>query len=87
MALVRRDWLVAHGGYTTDRRLHGWEDFDLWCRVAEHGLRGVQVPSIVARYRVTKHSMLTLTDLSSTQAVSLLIERHPAVMAGVTPPL
>ncbi|MDT7545826.1 MAG: hypothetical protein QOE99_1936, partial [Actinomycetota bacterium] len=30
MALVRRQWLVEHGGYTTDRRLHGWEDFDLW---------------------------------------------------------
>jgi hypothetical protein len=86
MALVRRTWLRDHGGYTTDRRLHGWEDFDLWCRVAEHGRDGVHLQQIVARYRVTKHSMLTLTDISSVQAVSLLIERHPQVMAGVTPP-
>jgi hypothetical protein len=87
MALVRRRWLIEHGGYTTDRRLHGWEDFDLWCRVAEQGRYGIQLPSIVARYRSTRHSMLTLTDISSTQAVSILIERHPQVMEGVTPPL
>jgi hypothetical protein len=87
MALVRRRWLMEHGGYTTDRRLHGWEDFDLWCRVAEQGRYGIQLPSIVARYRSTRHSMLTLTDISSTQAVSILIERHPRVMEGVTPPL
>jgi hypothetical protein len=87
MALIRRRWLVENGGYVTDRRLHGWEDFDLWTRVAERGGHGVHLTQVVARYRSTRHSMLTLTDLSSTQAVSLLIERHPTVMAGVQPPL
>lgn len=87
MALIRRRWVVDNGGYVTDRRLHGWEDFDLWTRVAERGGHGVQLSQVVARYRSTRHSMLTLTDLSSTQAVSLLIERHPQIMAGVEPPL
>jgi GT2 family glycosyltransferase len=87
MALWRTAALRALGGYTTDRRLHGWEDYDLWCRVAERGGRGAFVPQIVARYRVSAHSMLSLTDISSRTAVSLLIERHPKLMAGMHPPM
>jgi GT2 family glycosyltransferase len=87
MALVRRDWLVENGGYTTDIRLHGWEDYDLWCRVAERGFHGVLVPEIVARYRTSEHSVLSITDISSRQAVALLIDRHPRLMRGVVPPL
>jgi hypothetical protein len=87
MALVRRDWLMENGGYTTDIRLHGWEDYDLWCRVAERGFHGVLVPEIVARYRTSEHSVLSITDISSRQAVALLIDRHPRLMRGVVPPL
>jgi hypothetical protein len=87
MALIRRDWLLANGGYTTDVRLHGWEDYDLWCRIAERGGHGVMVPEIVARYRSALTSMLSLTDISRRQAVALLIERHPRLMAGVQVPL
>jgi GT2 family glycosyltransferase len=87
MALLRADVLRSHRGYTTDRRLHGWEDYDLWCRIAESGGRGVLVPEIVARYRVSRHSMLSLTDISSTTAYSVLIERCPRLMQGIRPPL
>jgi hypothetical protein len=87
MALIRRDWLRRSGGYVTEARLHGWEDYDLWTRVAEHGLHGAFTPQLIARYRTSRHSMLTVTDISSVQAVSLLIERHPVAMAGVEPPL
>jgi hypothetical protein len=87
MALIRRRWLVENGGYTTDIRLHGWEDYDLWCRVAERGSHGVMVPEIVARYRSSEHSMLTLTDISIREATALLIERYPELMGGVAPAL
>jgi hypothetical protein len=87
MALWRREALVALGGYTRDRRLHGWEDYDLWCRSAERGRSGAFVPEILARYRVSGHSMLSLTDISNRIAVSLLVERYPTLMAGVEPPL
>ena len=43
--------------------LHGWEDYDLWCRCAATGRRGVHVPSFVARYRRGAGSMLSITDL------------------------
>ena len=38
MALVRSSILRKLGGYTIDDRLHGWEDFDLWCRVASRSI-------------------------------------------------
>lgn len=75
------------GGFPTDLRMYGWEDYELYCRAAGHGLEGLLVPEIVAHYRVTRHSMLSLTNISSTTAVSLLIERYPRLMAGVQPPL
>jgi hypothetical protein len=82
MALIRTRILRDLGGYTTDGRLHGWEDYDLWCRMAEQGLRATFVPEIVARYRVAPHSMLALTNLSTTVAFSVLAERYPNVMGG-----
>lgn len=81
MALVRTASLRELGGYTTDRRLHGWEDYDLWCHVAESGGAGVLVPEVVGRYRVTGHSMLSLTNLSLSGATSVLRERYPRLMA------
>ena len=81
MALIRADWLRDHGGYTTDARLYGWEDYDLWCGVAQAGGRGVFIPTVVARYRASRHSMLSITDISSFTARSVLAERHPRVFA------
>jgi hypothetical protein len=79
LALLRRDELVALGGYTEDIRLYGWEDYDLWCRAAAHGLRGVHVPEILARYASGEHSMLSLTNIDDTEARALLRLRYPAV--------
>jgi hypothetical protein len=83
MALVRTQALRALGGYVTDPRLHGWEDYDLWCGMANRGWRGVSVPEIVGRYRVAQHSMLrSTTQISNVDAFSVLSERHPRLMAG-----
>jgi hypothetical protein len=87
MALWRTSELRRLGGYTSQLRLHGWEDYDLFCNVAEQGGHGVLVPEVLGRYRVRGHSMLSITDISVRAAVSLLIERHPTLMRGVEPPL
>jgi hypothetical protein len=87
MAALRTDVLRRAGGYTLDKRLHGWEDYDLWCRLAEQGERGAFVPEVVGRYRSALHSMLSLTDLSSTVAFSVLAERYPRTMGAVIPPV
>jgi hypothetical protein len=67
--------------------MHGWEDYDLWCHLAELGESGVLVPEVVARYRSARHSMLSITNLSGTMAYSVLAERYPSVMGSVRPPL
>jgi hypothetical protein len=80
MSLLRRDELLALGGYTEDLRLHGWEDYDLWCRCLQRGLRGVLVPQVLARYRRAGHSMLaSVTNLDVSEAESLLRARYPVL--------
>jgi hypothetical protein len=87
MAMMRtaviRDEL---GGYPGDRRLHGWEDFALWCAVATAGHQAIRVPEILARYRIARHSMLSLTNISATDAYSVIIEANPELMAGIEAP-
>lgn len=87
MALWRTSVVRGLGGYTRDGRLHGWEDYDLWCRLAESGGTAELVPEVVARYRVSHTSMLSLTTLSETNAVSVLTERYPRVMAPLDRPM
>jgi glycosyltransferase involved in cell wall biosynthesis len=81
MAMIRRDALLEVGGYTSDRRLGGWEDFALWCTFAERGSAGVRVPEILARYRTGVHSMLMMTDIDATTAWSALVEQNAFLTA------
>jgi len=57
MAMVRRDAVLAVGGYT-QMPYPGWEDYDLWCKFAEQDYTGVLIPEILTRYRVHSTSML-----------------------------
>ena len=75
MAMMRRSALLEVGGYATDPRLYGWEDFALWCAFADQGWRGVRVPEIIARYRLALHSMISVTNIDASAAWSLLLDR------------
>jgi hypothetical protein len=87
MALVRRATLLELGGYAEDPRIQGWEDYDLWCRCAVRGHRGLMVPEILGWYRKTEHSMLSLATIHNGSARSLIRERSPAVFrTPVGPP-
>ncbi|MCW3068938.1 MAG: hypothetical protein JWL67_1563 [Solirubrobacterales bacterium] len=85
-ALLRRDALEAMGGYSNDERLYGWEDYDLWVRMAEAGKHGVFVPEIIGRYRVRHGSMIAQTNVSTTDAYAALIEHAPKLLAGLRVP-
>lgn len=80
MAMIAKWAWTAAGGYYVSREAMGWEDFDLWCTLAELGLPGRQVPAILADYRQHTHSM---TNLSTEQAahkarvVNYVKSRHP----------
>jgi len=56
-ALVRREALVAVGGYDAGMPVQGDEDWDLWLRLVERGYRGVIVPEVLFQYRRRKGSM------------------------------
>jgi len=85
MALLRRRELVELGGYEEDLRLHGWEDYDLWCRYAEHGRRGAFVPQILGRYHCSEYSTITLTNIDDAEMRWLLGRRYPRLMDGRAP--
>jgi glycosyltransferase involved in cell wall biosynthesis len=87
MALFRAEIVRGMGGYSTDRRLYGWEDYDLYCRLAEYGHRGRFLERIVASYTSSDTSMLAITNVSWTSAYMALKEHAPRLMDGVTPPL
>ncbi|MEU5691043.1 glycosyltransferase family 2 protein [Actinosynnema sp. NPDC020468] len=82
MALVRAEALADLGGYTVDRRLHGWEDYQLWCRIAENGGHAAHVQTVVGRYRSSATSMLSLTNVSTDAGYDALRESCPRVMSG-----
>ena len=79
LALVRRTTIAGLGGYAVDMR-HGYEDWDLWCRFAAHGVTGVWVPEIVASYRIRADSMSADLHLSHVAPLADMLERHPGLL-------
>jgi GT2 family glycosyltransferase len=80
MALMRREELLDLGGYTNELELYGWEDYDLWCRAAERGLRGVHIPEILCRYHRASMSMVSITAVDESEARGLLRARYPKTL-------
>lgn len=62
MVLHRKSVLEKVGGYSTNEVMRlGWEDFELWFKIARIDGWGTLVPEILARYRVHRASMLSTT--------------------------
>ena len=67
MAMVRKEAVLSVGGYSVEygnmviagKRLpQGWEDYDLWLKLALAGHTGKFIPQILSDYRVHGQSML-----------------------------
>jgi glycosyltransferase involved in cell wall biosynthesis len=81
-ALFRRQALLSAGGYRVSVVEEGWEDFDLWCRFAELGYRGIYLPELLCEYRVHESSMLrTRTDALMKTLMVEMEFRHPTLFA------
>ncbi len=81
MALVSKEAWATVGGYH-HIQVAGWEDYDFWCRLAEHGLAGVWHSDVLALYRVHGTSMLqthTMVPVNHRRLVEDFITRHPWV--------
>jgi hypothetical protein len=85
-ALIQREAIEVMDGYSYDQRLYGWEDYDLWVRMAEAGRHGVFVPEVIARYRVGHSSMISQTNFSTADAHAALVDHAPKLMAGLCIP-
>jgi hypothetical protein len=79
-AMWRRTSWQRLGGYRDDEdHVHGWEDWDLWLRLALAGGRATLVPQILGRYRVQTGSMIALTNLATDHAIDAIRSRYPAL--------
>ena len=79
LAMIRTDRLRALAGFAEEIELYGWEDYDLWCRVADRGWRGQLVPQILGRYRASLARAALFSDVPPTMA---LVDRAPRLFAG-----
>jgi glycosyltransferase involved in cell wall biosynthesis len=73
----RTEWEVLGGYCADDEHLFGWEDWDLWLRLAASGGRATLRPEILGRYRVRRGSMIALTNLATDEAITAMHRRHP----------
>ena len=79
-AMWRRDAWRELGGYRADDdHVYGWEDWDLWLRLADRGGRATLVPQILGRYRVQAGSMIALTNLATDDAITAIRGRYPTL--------
>ncbi|WP_256888664.1 glycosyltransferase [Acidomonas methanolica] len=87
MAMLAKWAWAAAGGYYVARDAMGWEDYDLWCSLAELGITGRHVPEILADYR-THHDSMTnsLTERARHKArvVEHVMQRHPWIRLVAT---
>ncbi len=73
----RSDWERLGGYRNDDRFVYGWEDWDLWLRLADTAGHAVLRREILGRYRVQSSSMISLTNLETTDAIAAMRSRYP----------
>ncbi|MDX2382272.1 MAG: glycosyltransferase [Acidimicrobiia bacterium] len=79
-AMWRRSSWERLGGYRDDDdNVFGWEDWDLWLRLAESGGYAMLHREILGRYRVQEGSMISLTNLAADDATVAIRERYPSL--------
>ncbi|WP_228556778.1 glycosyltransferase [Myxococcus sp. AB025B] len=75
-ALMRRSHLEEVGGY--DEWLTGFEDWDVFCSLAERGLGGSVIPEPLFQYRLRQDSMTRTSMVGDRPALmAYLRQKHP----------
>lgn len=78
MVLHRKSEWEKAGGYATDMPVMGWEDFELWFKIARTNGWGILVPEILGRYRTHPSSMLnTITNPNAGKLWAYLRSKYP----------
>ena len=88
MAMFDRNQLIKIGGYNNELYKlgwFGWEDYDLWLRIAEAELPVSFLPNILCLYRHHEKAMSNTTNLFEKQLVTHLFEKHRALIEKYPP--
>jgi glycosyltransferase involved in cell wall biosynthesis len=77
-ALVRANAVRSVGGYDTQMRDQGDEDWDLWISLVERGYRGTIIPEVLFYYRRRPGSMCEVCTTGEThlRLVQYIMEKH-----------
>jgi len=83
MALFDRRQLIEIGGY--DNELYkfgwfGWEDYELWLRIAQAKLSVSFLPNVLCLYRHHETAMSNTTSLFERELVAQLIKKYQALI-------
>ena len=88
MALFDREQLIKIGGYDTELYKlgwFGWEDYDLWLRIAEAKLHVSFLPNVLCLYRHHERAMSITTNLFERELVAHLIEKYRSLIETYPP--
>jgi cellulose synthase/poly-beta-1,6-N-acetylglucosamine synthase-like glycosyltransferase len=77
-AVIKREALEAAGGF--DESWEAYEDWDLWCTMAERRMVSGVLPEVLFHYRIRTRSMVRTTARErDRQLRSRMVRRHPAL--------
>ena len=88
MALFDRGKLIEIGGYDTELfkfGWFGWEDYDLWLRIANEKLRVSFVPNVLCLYRHHEKAMSNATNLFELELVGRLFDKYRSLIETYSP--
>jgi glycosyltransferase involved in cell wall biosynthesis len=85
-SILRRDVVLDVGGY--DEYLTSFEDWDLWCTLAERGYRTTVIPEFLLFYRLRPGSLIRSEATPRLHELkAYLISRHPRLATDPSVPL
>ena len=88
MAMFNRTQLIKIGGYDTDLYKYGWfgwEDYDLWLRIAQAKLPVTFLPNVLCLYRHHEKAMSNMTNLFEQELARHLLEKYRSLVETYPP--
>ena len=85
MAMIRKEPVLKLGGYSTEYGSilpQGWEDYDLWLKLAQAGYGGKWIPQVLSDYRVHPQSMLQSASPQEHELAAYFARKFHLLVAG-----
>jgi glycosyltransferase involved in cell wall biosynthesis len=81
--VVRKDALAQVGGYEPDRTIQGWEDWELWLRMAKAGWQFHYLGQPLFYYRTLPGSVISLASGCEKRMSKLdfILHKHPHLLS------